>query len=90
MERDGEVWRRIKRGRVGWRGMERYGENGEGLIMFLLNLFWSQRPYLTLNSNGCSTECGKIEDCLKGCIVMKMNMMMILMISKLDMKGNHF
>ena len=35
-------------------------------------------------------ECGKIEDCLKGCIVMKMNMMMILMISKLDMKGNHF
>ena len=31
MERDGEVWKGIKRGRVGWRGMERYGENGEGL-----------------------------------------------------------
>ena len=31
MERDEEVWRGIRRGRVGWRGMERYGENGEGL-----------------------------------------------------------
>ena len=72
MERDGEAWREwrgIEMDEDGWRCME--------VFLFLLNLFWSQRPYLTLNSNGCSTDCGKIEDCLKGCIVMKMKMMMI-------------